>query len=121
MGYGIGTLLATATGCAQFSASCPEPMPLLSLAVQPLVIAGLFAVPPAAAVGAFATIVAFAVAVPVATILSVSPGPDGRVGTLLLGVAVTVGYFVAMIAGAIAVWRPRATPDRPPTPPDPTT
>ena len=107
------------TGCAQFSAACPEPLPLLSLAVQPLVIAGLFAVPPAAAVGAFATIVAFAVAVPVAAILSVSPGPNGRIGTLLLGVAVAAAYLVAMVAGAIAVWRPvgdgrpRAPGDRP--------
>ena len=42
--------------------TCPEPLPLLSLAVQPLVIAALFAVPPAAAVGAFATLVALAVA-----------------------------------------------------------
>ena len=57
VGYGVGTLLATVTGCAQFSASCPEPLPLLSLAVQPLVVAALFALPPAAAVGAFATIV----------------------------------------------------------------
>ena len=48
----------------------------------------------------------FAVAVPVAAVLSVGPGPSGRVGTMLLGVAVTVAYFVAMVAGAIAVWRP---------------
>ena len=73
-------------------------------------IAALFLVPPAAAVGAFATLVALAVAVPVATVLSVSPGPTGSVGTAILGVAVTVAYFVAMVAGAIAVWRPR--PDR---------
>ena len=36
VGYGVGTLISTVTGCAQFSASCPEPLPLLSLAVQPL-------------------------------------------------------------------------------------
>ena len=107
VGYGVGTLLATTTGCAQFSAACPEPLPLLSLAVQPLLIAALFAVPPAAAVGAFATLVALAVAVPVAAVLSVSPGPTGSVGTAILGVAVTVAYFVAMVGGAIAVWRPR--------------
>lgn len=107
VGYGVGTLLATTTGCAQFSAACPEPLPLLSLAVQPLVIAALFAVPPAAAVGAFATLVALAVAIAVATVLSVSPGPTGSVGTGILGVSVTVAYFVAMVGGAVAVWRPR--------------
>ena len=110
VGYGVGTLLATVTGCAQFSASCPEPLPLLSLAVQPLVVAALFALPPAAAVGAFATIVSFAVAVPVATVLSVGPGSSGKVGAILLGVAVTAAYFVAMVAGAIAIWRPRREP-----------
>ena len=107
VGYGVGTLLATTTGCAQFSAACPEPLPLLSLAVQPLVIAALFLMPPAAAVGAFATLVVLAVAVVVATVLSVSPGPTGSVGTAILGVAVTVAYFVAMVGGAIAVWRQR--------------
>jgi curved DNA-binding protein CbpA len=111
VGYGVGTLLATSTGCAQFSAACPEPLPLLSLAVQPLVIAALFAVPPAAAVGAFAALVALAVAIAVATVLSVSPGPSGSVGTGILGVAVTVAYFVAMVGGAVAVWRPRPDGD----------
>ena len=110
VGYGIGTLLATVTGCAQFSASCPEPLPLLSLAVQPLVIAALFALPPVAAVGAFATIVSFAVAVPVATVLSVGPGSSGKVGAILLGVAVTVAYFAALVGAAIAIWRPRRAP-----------
>jgi hypothetical protein len=117
VGYGIGTLLATVTGCAQFSASCPEPLPLLSLAVQPLVIAALFALPPAAAAGAFATIVSFAVAVPVATVLSVGPGSSGKVGAILLGVAVTAAYFVAMVAGAIAIWRPRVDPHEAGPPP----
>ena len=46
----------------RFAASCPEPVPVLTLAVQPLVVAGLFAVAPAAAVAAFASIVALAVA-----------------------------------------------------------
>ncbi len=117
VGYGVGTLLASVTGCAQFSASCPEPLPLLSLAVQPLLIAALFVLPPAAAVGAFATIVSFAVAVPVATVLSVGPGPSGKVGTLLLGVAVTAAYFVAMVGGAIAIWRPRRRPPEAAPPP----
>jgi hypothetical protein len=54
--------------------------------------------------------VSFAVAVPVATVLSVGPGSGGRVGELLLGVAVTVAYFLAMVAGAIAIWRPRRAP-----------
>ncbi len=117
VGYGVGTLLSTVTGCAQFSASCPEPLPLLSLAVQPLVIAALFALPPAAAVGAFATIVSFAVAVPVATVLSVGPGSSGKVGAILLGVAVTVAYFVALVGAVVAIWRPRRAPPGPVPPP----
>ncbi len=107
VGYGVGTLISIMTGCAQFAATCAEPLPLVPLAVQPLIVAALFAVPPAAAVGAFAAIAALAVAVPVAAVLSVSGAPGSRVGAALLGVSVTIAYFVAMVGGAIAVWRPR--------------
>ena len=105
IGYAVATLLTEVTGCAAFSASCPEPVPVVTLAVQPLVIAGLFAVAPAAAVAAFAAIVALAVALPVAAILSVGSGPDSRVGAGLLGFAVAGAYLVGLAWGTHAVWR----------------
>ncbi len=111
VGYGVGTLISMMTGCAQFAATCAEPLPLLPLAVQPLIVGALFAVPPAAAVGASAALVALAVAVPVAAVLSVSGAPGSRVGEALLGIAVTVAYLVAMVWGAITVWRPRRADD----------
>jgi DnaJ domain len=107
VGYGVGTLISIMTGCAQFAASCAEPLPLVPLAVQPVIVAALFAVPPAAAVGAFAAIVAFAVAIPVSAVLSVGGYPGSRVGAAILGAAVTIAYFVAIAWGAFMVWRPR--------------
>ena len=47
---------------------------------------------------AFAAIVALAVAVPVAAVLSVGTGPGSRVGGDLLGVAVAGAYLVALVA-----------------------
>jgi curved DNA-binding protein CbpA len=105
IGYAVATLLTELTGCAAFAASCPEPVPVIALAVQPLVVAGLFAVAPAAAVAAFASIVALAVALPVAAILSVGSGPDSRVGAGLLGFAAAGAYLVGLAWGTHAVWR----------------
>ena len=105
IGYAVATLLTELTGCAAFAASCPEPVPVIALAVQPLVVAGLFAVAPAAAVAAFASIVALAVALPVAAILSVGSGPDARVGAGLLGFTVAGAYLVGLAWGTHAVWR----------------
>jgi hypothetical protein len=110
IGYALATLLTELTGCAAFAASCPEPVPVITLAVQPLVVAGLFALAPAAAVAAFASIVALAVALPVAAILSVGSGPDARVGAGLLGFTVAGAYLVGLAWGTHAVWRaPRDT------------
>ncbi len=110
IGYAVGMLLSTVTGCASYAATCPEPAPLLGMAVQPLVVAALFALPPAAAVAAFGSIVGLAVAVPVAAVLSVGTMPESRVGAPVLGVVVAVAYLVALVAGAIVVWRPRRAP-----------
>jgi len=110
IGYAIGTLISTVTGCAALSPSCPEPMTMLPIAVQPLVIAGLFLLPPAAAVAAFAVVVALAVALPVAAVLSVGTGPGSRVGAPVLGAFVVVAYLVGLAWGANAVWRAPAPP-----------
>jgi len=83
---------------------------VFNIAVQPLVIAGLFLLPPAAAVAAFATVVALAVALPVAAVLSVGTGPGSRVGAPVLGAFVVVAYLVGLAWGANAVWRAPAPP-----------
>ena len=75
--------------------------------MQPLIVAALFAVPPAAAVGAFAAIAALAVAVPVAAVLSVERRARVPGRCRAPRRSVTIAYFVAMVGGAIAVWRPR--------------
>ncbi len=101
IGYALGTLLAVITGCASFSASCPEHLPTVLLLAQPLVLAGLYAVPVVAAASAFATIVAIVVAVPAAAVLSVGSLPRTEVEATVLGALVVVVYLLAF-AGAVA-------------------
>ena len=105
IGFAAGTLLATVTGCATFSAACPEPMPAVSMAVQPLVVLALLLVPPAAAAAAFGSLVALVVALPVAAVLSVGSGPESRVGAPVLGALTGAAYLVALAVGSLAVWR----------------
>jgi hypothetical protein len=105
VGYAVGTLLSSLTGCATFSAACPEPAPLLPLAAQPLVVAALLLVPPAAAMGAFASLVALAVAIPLAAVLSVGSLPEQQAGAGVLGTLIAIAYLVALAAGIAAVWR----------------
>ena len=104
-GYAVGTLLSSLTGCATFSAACPEPAPLLPLAVQPVVLAALLLAPPAAAAGAFAALVALAVAIPLAAVLSVGSLPEQQAGAGVLGTLVAIAYLVALGAGIVALWR----------------
>jgi curved DNA-binding protein CbpA len=106
IGSALATLLGSLTGCATYSTACSEPMPQLPLVVQPFVIAALVLVPAAAAVGAFASLIALAVAVAVAAVLSVGSGPDARVGAGVLGTLVIAAYLVAVAAGLVALWRP---------------
>ncbi|HEX5829299.1 MAG TPA: DnaJ domain-containing protein [Candidatus Limnocylindrales bacterium] len=105
VGYAVGSLISQLSGCAAFAPSCPEPMTLVPLLVQPLVIALLVLVPPAAAVTAFAGIVALATALPVAAVLAVGSGPESRVGAPVLGVIVAVAYLVGLMWGIHAAWR----------------
>jgi len=106
--------VSTVSGCASFSAACPEPLGLLAVAIQPLIVAGLFLVPPAAAVAAFGSLVALATALPVAAVLSVGTVPESRVGAPVLGVLVIAAYLVALVAGARAIASPRRGSGPPP-------
>ncbi len=105
IGYALATLLTTITGCARFSASCPEPVPVLAWVIQPFIVAALFLLPSAAALAAFGSIIALAIAVPVTAVLSVGASPESRVGAPVLGVAVEAAYLVALAAGARSLWR----------------
>ncbi len=111
IGYAVAALLNTATGCARFSASCPEPVPVVAWLIQPLIVAALFLVPPATAVAAFASIIGLAVSVPVAAVLSVGTAPESRVGASILGVLVALAYLSALVGGSIVLWRPRPVED----------
>ncbi|HET7829258.1 MAG TPA: DnaJ domain-containing protein [Candidatus Limnocylindrales bacterium] len=111
IGYAVATLLTEITGCAALSPSCPEPVPLVAMALQPVVVAALFLLPAAAAVAAFASLVGLAVALPSAAVLSIGSGPDGRVGAPLLGTLVAGGYLVGLAWGAQALWRARGDGD----------
>lgn len=110
IGLAIGSLLTSVTGCAEFAASCPEPVPTLALLVQPLIPLLLVLAPPIAALAAFGTIAALAASVPLAAVLAVGTGPDGHAGAPVLGVMVATVYLVAIVGGAIALWRPSREP-----------
>jgi curved DNA-binding protein CbpA len=110
LGLAVGSLLTTVTGCSGFAASCPAPVPALSMAIQPLIVAGLILVPPAAALAAFGSIAALAVAVPVAAVLSVGTTSGSRAGAAVLGAVVLVAYLVALVAGGFSLWRPPREP-----------
>lgn len=114
IGYALGTLASTMTGCARFSASCPEPLPMLLLLVQPLVVAVLYASPLLAVVSAFAALVALAVALPSAAVLSVGSLPRAGVEANVLGLVVLVAYLVAFVGAGIRLWdRPRPSDSTP--------
>ena len=114
IGFALGTLLSMFTGCATYTAACTEPLLLLPIAVQPVVIVALFLVGPVAAMSAFGSIVALAVALPVAAVLAVGSGPGSRAGAPLLGAAIAVAWLVAVIAGVRGTWRARPGGGRPP-------
>ncbi len=110
IGFAVGSLLTSVTGCAQFAASCPEPVPTLSLLIQPVIVVALILVPPAAALGAFGSIAGLAAAVPLAAVLAVGSGSDSRAGAPVLGILVSAVYLAALVAGAIVLWRPAREP-----------
>ncbi len=109
IGYAVGTLVSMISGCSTFAATCPEPMPLLPLVLQPIVVAALILVPPAAAIAAFAATLALGVALPVAAVLSVGSLPDSRIGAPVLGAVTSLAYVVGLVTGSNAVWH---TPDQ---------
>ncbi len=105
IGWAVGTLTAQATACAPAAPGCIESLQVLPVLFQPLVIAGLFLVPPAAAVAAFAGLVTVAVALPAAAILSLVGAADGSSTSPVLGVLAAVAYGAALVTGASLLWR----------------
>jgi curved DNA-binding protein CbpA len=110
IGLALGSLLTSITGCAQFAASCPAPVPTLALLIQPLIPLVLALAPPIAALAAFGTLAALVASVPLAAVLAVGTGPSGHAGAPVLAVMVAAVYLVAIVAGAIALWRPAREP-----------
>jgi hypothetical protein len=103
IGTSIGTLISNATGCARFAATCTEPLSIVPLLVQPLVIGALVAVPAAAAVAAFATVVALVVATAATAVLALASMPGSGEARFVLVAVVGVAWFVAVIAGIVRV------------------
>ncbi len=104
IGYAIGGLVSAATGCARYSASCPEAVPVALILAQPAIVAALYAVPPAAAVAACAALAALAVALPSGAILSVGALPQPVVEPFVLGIVVAVTYGIGLVAAAVRLW-----------------
>jgi hypothetical protein len=114
IGYAIGGTVSAATGCATFSASCPEPVPVLLLLVQPLIIGALFALPVVTGVAAFASLAALAASIPFGAVLSVGALPEPVIEPTILAVVVAATYTIALVAGAVRLWRRPRGPDATP-------
>jgi len=98
--YAIGTPVFDATGCSSYSVSCPDAVTPVLLALDLAILVALYALPPLAAVTAFATLGAIAVAVPVGFVLSVGSGPRAPETADLLRIAVVVAYLAALAGAA---------------------
>jgi curved DNA-binding protein CbpA len=116
IGYLVGTLLATMTGCTSLSGSCPQPLPLLPLAVQPVVIVGLALEARVVAVAAFASLAAFAAAVPATAVLAVATPPDSGSAAWALSLVVGIAYLFGLMAAAVAIRGPAPVVADPPDP-----
>jgi curved DNA-binding protein CbpA len=105
IGYGLSASVSAATGCARYAATCPEPVPILLILVQPLIVAALFAVPVAAAASAFATMAGLVLWMPFGVVLSLLSWPDAP-DPVALAALFAVAYGVALVVGATRIRRP---------------
>jgi curved DNA-binding protein CbpA len=100
IGFAAASLLDAVTGCAVFSPGCTQTASMLSVAVQPLIVAALVLLPVLAASAAFATVATLLVTLPIAAALSALLGPDVGMGRGLL-VAAAIGTYLAGFVAAL--------------------
>jgi hypothetical protein len=108
IGYGLSASVSAVTGCARYAATCPEPVPILLILVQPLIVAALFAAPAAAAVAAFATMFGSLLWMPFGVVLALIAWPDAPVPVPLAALFL-VAYAVAFLVGVMRLRRLQAT------------
>lgn len=104
IGLAVGTLLGAVAGCSTASATCSGPVPLLTFLVQPLIVLALFLVPTAAAVAAFASLVALVVGVPSAVAAWFVHLSEPSVEGSILGVVIAIAYVIGLAVGVRAIW-----------------
>ncbi len=123
VGWALATVLDALTGCGTYAARCTPEQDALAVLVQPLVILVLFAAPAAAAMAAFSGVVALAVGIPVAIVLSAGTLPQPSEGRGALVVVTTLAYVAAAAVAARRLSRlppariPGGDPDDPQAPP----
>ncbi len=100
IGVGVASLIDLLTGCGTFAATCTEPARLLPVAVQPLIVLVLAALPAFTAAAAFAGLVALASALPAATIIAFGSRWQPDVARALLALVVAVVYTAALVVSA---------------------
>lgn len=98
LGYAGAAAVDAVTGCGAFSAACPEPFDLASIAVQPPLLVALALVPALAAAAAFASLAAFAAAFPAALVASLLIPLSPDLARLLVA-ALVVAAWSAAFAG----------------------
>jgi hypothetical protein len=112
IGYATAILVDALTGCGAFAAGCSQAATLAPILVQPLILLLLAALPSFAASAAFASLVALAVALPAATVISVISRWQPDAARALLALVVATAYLAALAGPAIA--RRRAGAASPP-------
>lgn len=100
-GLVVANLIGEASGCARFSATCPEPVGLVTILVQPLIVVVLLLAPRLAEAAALGTIAVLVAGIPAAVTLSAmgaatAPAGQAEAG---LGLLLAIPYVVAFVGG----------------------
>jgi hypothetical protein len=101
LGLAAANVIGELSGCARFAASCPEPVGLVTILVQPLIVGLLFVMPRLAEAAALGTIAVLVAGIPAAVLLSAmgaASAPAGQAGAGL-GLLLALSYLVAFVGG----------------------
>jgi len=101
LGLAVANVIGEVSGCARFSATCPEPVGLVTILVQPLIVALLLLVPRLAEAAALGTIAVLVTGIPVAVLLSAMGAASAPAGQAVagLGLLLAVPYLAAFVGG----------------------
>jgi hypothetical protein len=101
LGLVAANVIGEVSGCARFSATCPEPVAFATILVQPVMFALLLYVPRLAEAAALGTIAVLVAGIPAAILLSAMGAASAPAGQAAagLGLLLAVPYLAAFVGG----------------------